>query len=85
MTGAKTTAGIIILLGVALAYGALFVKTRPILSDNQANPSPDVSSAITSKELFAKLRARDVNGNLPVSVKPDETHQGEARNPFIAP
>lgn len=44
-----------------------------------------IDSAVLSPSFLARLRARQVNGELPVKVNPSETHAGETINPFALP
>lgn len=84
MNTLRVFGGIFLIIIVAGAYVFALLRTRV------SGPAPtevqdsEISSAITGGEFLAKLRSRDVNGQLPVVVSQDEASQPD-RNPFAAP
>lgn len=89
MNRQKVTLGAV-LIGLLIAgYAVLLWRARPSEQaiETQFNQAKidRISADIISPAFFAQLRTREVNGELPVRVKPEETFAGEKRNPFVAP
>lgn len=80
--------GIIILLIVI--YAILAWRTKPTEkaieeSQNQLPAVQNVSNDILTGTFVNQLRARDINGELPVNIDQTQTNAGEQKSPFGLP
>lgn len=79
--------GIAIFVLLSFIFGGMLFRLKPSKQALSAASAgfkvQPLSGDIVSSQFFAKLRTRDVNGDLPIKVSTDQLNTD--RNPFAAP